>query len=77
MEVLGGNRTRLAIAMAFGIVSLVTMMMYAANRLSFSTLEAISKELNNPIAFLLPTETEDDEELYVPLSTRHLGPSDR
>jgi len=71
MEVLGGNRTRLAIAMAFGIVSLMTMMMYATNRLSFSTLEAISKELNNPIALLLPTEADDDEDVYVPLSMRH------
>ena len=59
------NRRRLAAAMAFGILSLTVMLMYATNSLSFATLESISRELNNPISLLIDTS----EPEYTPLST--------
>ena len=73
MECLGSARTRLVLALVFGIVTLSVMVAYANNAISLSTLDAISRELNNPANLLLEIDldmrNDDLVNQYSPLST--------
>ena len=62
----GVNRKVLVFALVFGILSLAAMVTYSTRSMSLASLEAVSRELNNPIGLLFaPEETAP----YVPLGT--------